>query len=168
MPSSEVAEDDRLGQLYRDEYEPMLALAYLLVGSRSAAEDVVHDAFTAISGRLDDIDNAGAYLRTSVVNGTRRWHRRLRREERWQPLDPAAAATPAPAPGDADGTADAIAVRGALADLPSEQREAIVLRYFADLTFREIADVLGCPLQTVATRVRRGLDRIKRDLEDRP
>jgi DNA-directed RNA polymerase specialized sigma24 family protein len=120
MPSSEVAEDDRLGQLYRDEYEPMLALAYLLVGSRSAAEDVVHDAFTAISGRLDDIDNAGAYLRTSVVNGTRRWHRRLRREERWQPVDPAAAA--------GDGTADAIAVRGALADLPSEQREAIVLR----------------------------------------
>jgi RNA polymerase sigma factor (sigma-70 family) len=160
MPSSEVAEDDRLGQLYRDEYEPMLALAYLLVGSRSAAEDVVHDAFTAISGRLDDIDNAGAYLRTSVVNGTRRWHRRLRREERWQPVDPA--------PATGDGTADAIAVRGALADLPSEQREAIVLRYFADLTFREIADVLGCPLQTVATRVRRGLDRIKRDLEDRP
>jgi RNA polymerase sigma factor (sigma-70 family) len=161
MPSSEVAEDDRLGQLYRDEYEPMLALAYLLVGSRSAAEDVVHDAFTAISARLDDIDNAGAYLRTSVVNGSRRWHRRLRREERWQPVDVAVIS--------GDGAADALAVRGVLAELPAEQREAIVLRYFADLTFREIADALGCPLQTAATRVRRGLDRIKRDLEeDRP
>jgi RNA polymerase sigma factor (sigma-70 family) len=160
MSSSEVAENDRLGQLYRDEYQPMLSLAYLLVGSRSAAEDVVQDAFAALSGRLDAVDNPAAYLRTSVVNGSRRWHRRLRREERWQPVDAAPAA--------GDGTADAIAVRGVLAVLPAEQREAIVLRYFADLSFREIGEVTGCPLQTVATRVRRGLDRIKRDLEDRP
>jgi RNA polymerase sigma factor (sigma-70 family) len=161
MSSSEVAEDDRLGQLYRDEYQPMLALAYLLVGSRAAAEDVVQDAFTGISGRLADVANPAAYLRTSVVNGSRRWHRRLRREDRWV----AGEASPV---ASGDGAAEALAVRGALADLPADQREAIVLRYFADLSFREIADVVGCPLQTAATRVRRGLDRIRRELEDRP
>jgi RNA polymerase sigma factor (sigma-70 family) len=157
MSSGEVAAEDPLAQLYELEYRPMLALAYLLVGSRAAAEDIVQDAFTAMSGRLPGIDNPAAYVRTSIVNGSRRWHRRLAREQRWAAEVPTAVA---------DRSGDVVAVRGALADLPPEQREAIVLRFFADLSFREIGEATGCPTQTAATRVRRGLDRIKGALED--
>lgn len=151
--------EDRFGLLYRHEYEPMVALAYLLVGARHAAEDVVQDAFAAISSRFDELENPAAYLRTVVVNGTRRWHRRLRREERWQPVQEPVLADAA--------TADAVAVRSVLAELPPEQREAIVLRYFADLSLREVGEVLGIPTQTAATRVRRGLERVRTMLEDR-
>src|SRR5690606_26247627 len=129
--------DDRFDRLYRSEYEAMVALAYLLVGTRHAAEDVVHDAFAAIGARYDRLDNPAAYLRTTVVNGTRRWHRRLRREQRWQPTQEPVAADAA--------TADALAVRKVLGELPVEQREAVVLRYFGDLSLREIGEVLGIP-----------------------
>lgn len=151
--------DDRFDRLYRNEYEPMVALAYLLVGVQQAAEDVVQDAFAAISARFDEVENPVAYLRTSVVNGTRRWHRRLRREERWQ-------AVHEPVVADA-ATADAVAVRRVLGELSPDQREAIVLRYFADLSLREVGEVLGIPTQTAATRVRRGLERVRTMLEDR-
>jgi RNA polymerase sigma-70 factor (ECF subfamily) len=58
-------------------------------------------------------------------------------------------------------------VRRALRDLPRDQREAVVLRFFADLSYREIGLATGCPTQTAATRVRRGLERVAKDLEDR-
>ena len=158
---SEVAEG-RLERLYRDERRSLLSLAYLLLGDRGAAEDVVHDAFAGVGARLDVIDNPAAYLRTTVVNATRRWHRRYATEARWRADVSANEAVPFA------GSADAIAVRRVLADLPDEQREAIVLRYFADLSFREIGEMLECPTQTVATRVRRGLDRVRAALEERP
>jgi RNA polymerase sigma factor (sigma-70 family) len=160
MTREEVAEE-RLDRLYREEHSAMLSLAYLLVGTREAAEDVVHDAFAAVSGRLDEIDNAGAYLRTVVVNGSRRWHRRVRKEEQYRTAEVSAMVADGPA------TADALAVRRVLRDLPSDQREAVVLRFFADLSYREIGEATGCPTQTAATRVRRGLERVAKELEDR-
>jgi RNA polymerase sigma factor (sigma-70 family) len=159
--SSELDVNERLNELFRIERKPLLRVAFLLLGSREAAEDVVQDAFASVGRRLDSIENPMAYLRTTVVNGARRWHRQRERDHRKQArrgLDDVVV--------DTSWSADAIAVRAALSELPFDQREAIVLRYFADLSFREIGELLDCPTQTVATRVRRGLDRVRHALED--
>jgi RNA polymerase sigma-70 factor (ECF subfamily) len=57
------------------------------------------------------------------------------------------------------------AVASAVAALPAEQREVIVLKEYQDLTFVEIAEVLGVPLSTVKTRLYRGLGQLRHRLE---
>ena len=57
------------------------------------------------------------------------------------------------------------AVAAAVAALPEEQREIVVLKEYQELTFVEIAEVLGVPLSTVKTRLYRGLSQLRADLE---
>jgi RNA polymerase sigma-70 factor (ECF subfamily) len=56
------------------------------------------------------------------------------------------------------------AVERAMAVLPEEQRTAIVLKEYHGLTFQEIADLVGCPLSTVKTRLYQGLTVLRREL----
>ena len=56
------------------------------------------------------------------------------------------------------------AVERAMALLPEEQRTAIVLKEYHGLTFQEIADLVGCPLSTVKTRLYQGLNVLRREL----
>ena len=56
------------------------------------------------------------------------------------------------------------AVERAMASLPEEQRTAIVLKEYHGLTFQEIADLVGCPLSTVKTRLYQGLTVLRREL----
>ena len=56
-------------------------------------------------------------------------------------------------------------VRTAVRLLPPPLRQAVVLRVLEELSFRELADVLGVPLQTAASRVRRGLMQVRERLE---
>ena len=55
-------------------------------------------------------------------------------------------------------------VERAMASLPEEQRTAIVLKEYHGLTFQEIADLVGCPLSTVKTRLYQGLTVLRREL----
>jgi RNA polymerase sigma factor (sigma-70 family) len=57
--------------------------------------------------------------------------------------------------------AEAIAVRTAVAALPVAQRQAVILRYFADLPIRDVASVMGCPESTVKTHARRALESLR-------
>ena len=57
--------------------------------------------------------------------------------------------------------AEAVAVRAAVAALPPAQRQAVILRYFADLPIREVASVMGCPENTVKTHARRALESLR-------
>jgi RNA polymerase sigma-70 factor (ECF subfamily) len=59
------------------------------------------------------------------------------------------------------------AVSRAMAELPEEQRTAIMLKEYQGLTFQEIADLLDCPLSTVKTRLYQGLSVLRRRLERR-
>ena len=56
------------------------------------------------------------------------------------------------------------AVERAMARLPEEQRTAIILKEYQGLTFQEIADLVGCPLSTVKTRLYQGLTVLRREL----
>jgi DNA-directed RNA polymerase specialized sigma24 family protein len=72
--------------LFRSRYEPMVRVAFLLVGSRAEAEDVVQDAFARIELRWARLENAESYLRRCVVNRSYDVLRRRRLEQRFRLL----------------------------------------------------------------------------------
>jgi RNA polymerase sigma-70 factor (ECF subfamily) len=80
-------------------------------------------------------------------------------------MDLAAAAEPSESIEDLVARKDlSRAVERAMALLPEEQRTAIVLKEYHGLTFQEIADLIGCPLSTVKTRLYQGLTVLRREL----
>jgi RNA polymerase sigma-70 factor (sigma-E family) len=134
--------DLALERLYHEHYLRLVRLGVLLLGGDvGRAEEVVQDAFVEVHRRWDRIEGAAvpAYLRQTVVNRCRSTRRHLRVVDRNRPEAPG----PAPA---ADEPVLAGALRhdvlDALAGLPRRQREVLVLRYYLDLSEREIAETL--------------------------
>lgn len=152
--------DQALEELYAAHWRQLVRLAVLLVRDTGTAEEVVQDAFVAVHhrwGRLRDHDRALAYLRQSVVNGSRSVLRHRAVVDRQ--LSAEAARPTATAPG-ADTGALAAARRGAVLDalgqLPDRQREVLVLRHYLDLSEAEIADALGIARGSVKSHAARG------------
>lgn len=145
--------DDVFVELYRLRYEPMVRLAYLMVGSRAIAEELVQDAFVSVHRSWARATHPQAYLRTSVVNACRSWGRRRSLELHRAPPKPE------PSLMVADELWDVMLT------LPPRQRAAIVLRFYEDLPDEEIARLLGCKVATVRTAVFRGLEKLRREVE---
>jgi RNA polymerase sigma-70 factor (ECF subfamily) len=144
---------------FLDTYPRVVATVERLLGSRSAAEDVVAEAFIRALvrwsriGRLDHRDAWVFRVATNLAVDV------LRRK----PPRPEAAA------GGGDGGDGAAAVElrlllaPALRRLSRRQREAVVLRYLGQMSEREVADALDLTVGTVKTHLRRGLDALRAD-----
>ena len=137
----------------------LLRFAYVVTGSQHAAEDAVQDALARACerwsrvGRTTDPDS---YVRRMVVNAhISRW-RRTRRES---PVEAVRAADPAPDHAARLSTADA--VWAVCRELPPRQRAAVVLRFYEDLEYAEIAGLLGCSEATVRSHVHRALGALR-------
>lgn len=167
--------DEALTELYRAHWRPLVRLAYLLVRDQSAAEDVTQDAFVSMHRhwtRLAQPDQALAYLRTCVVNGSRTAHRRRGVRERWAGSGGPTRLDPAPRgeavhPSAEDlvvADAERRAVTSALLTLPQRQREVLVLRYHLDLSEQEIARTLQISPGAVKSHAHRGLAALRRAL----
>lgn len=121
-------------------------LAQAIVGSRELAEEVVHDAFAAAIRARDGYRGPGpvdGWLWRIVVNAARRALRDGRPHAADVPLDAAVVGEAPPAPALA-------AVSPLVAALPERQRLVVFLRYYADLDYRAIAEVLGVTVGTVS------------------
>ncbi|HEX6421384.1 MAG TPA: sigma-70 family RNA polymerase sigma factor [Acidimicrobiales bacterium] len=140
--------------LFRRRYEPMVRVAFLLVGSRAEAEDVVQDAFARIELRWARLDNPEAYLHRCVVNRSHDVLRRRRLEQRFRLLR-----------RDETSELQADELGDALAALPPRRRAAVVLRYYAGLREREIADALGVRPGTVKSMLHRALSELREVIE---
>jgi DNA-directed RNA polymerase specialized sigma24 family protein len=135
---------DLLAGLFSQHYVALVRLAVVLVRDLTAAEEVVQDAFVAMHGRRrlrQDPDQALAYLRRAVVIGSRSVLRH--RTAPKHPADPVAAA---------------------LAALPGRQCEAVILRYYADLSEQETAAAMGISQGAVRSHARRGMAALYRRL----
>jgi RNA polymerase sigma factor (sigma-70 family) len=143
-----------LEALYRDRYEASVRLAHLLVGDRHRAEELAQDAFVRLAPHLAAVQNPGGYLRTILVNLCRDHRRRQALADRRAPEPP----PDAPPPGLPVATS---AVWQALQSLPERQREALALRFYADLPTDEIARLLGVRPATVRSLIHRGLAALK-------
>lgn len=149
--------DQAVAQLYSFHYRPLVRLATLLVRDVATAEEVVQDAFAAMHAgwpRLADADKALAYLRQAVVNRSRSVlrHRTVTGGNPQQALP-----DPPGAGHENSGLLAQPAARAALRGLPERQREAIVLRYYADLSESEIAVAMGISRGAVKSHTARGL-----------
>ncbi|MFJ8386465.1 RNA polymerase sigma factor [Streptomyces sp. NPDC094438] len=158
-----------VSELYHAHRLKMVHLAIMLVDDRASAEDVVQDAFTALyrrhGDRIDEIDNALAYLRTAVVNASRSVLRRRRTARGYTP----------PHEPDAPSAEERVVldeehreVLAALGQLTARRREVLVLRYWSDLTEAEIAATLGISRGSVKSIASRALGSLEKILEGRP
>ena len=136
----------------------LVRLAFGLTGDRWAAEDLAQAtlarAYVAWR-RVSRADDPDAYLRRILVNTSNRRFRRRRVAE--QPGDPPETAVEGPA----DLVGERTALLAALRQLPPRQREAVVLRYWADLTDAQIAATLGCSPGTVRSQLSRALAKLR-------
>jgi RNA polymerase sigma-70 factor (sigma-E family) len=152
--------------LYQAHAVGLIRLAVVMLGDRHAAEDVVQDAFAGLYRRWNhlDGDRALGYVRASVLNGCRSRLRARARDERLaaasQATLPAASAEQAVLIGE-----EHAAVLAALRRLPGRQREALVLRYYLDLSEPEIAASMGIGKGTVKSTTSRALAALGRLLE---
>jgi RNA polymerase sigma-70 factor (sigma-E family) len=145
-------------QLFREHHLELVRLALVMVGDLATAEDVVQDAFEHLHRgwpRLHQRAQSLAYLRACVINGCRSVHRRSAVARKHAPrlairLDASVADEAAAA----DDRSELIA---ALRRLPRRQREVLVLRYYADLSVAEIAEVLRLTPGSVRAANSRGL-----------
>jgi RNA polymerase sigma-70 factor (sigma-E family) len=150
--------------LYAEHALGLTRLAQVMLGDRSAAEDVVHDAFCGLYRRwefLTDTGKALQYLRSSVLNGCRTALRRGTRPAGPVDVDLTIAASAEHALLTSE---ERHAVMAALRQLPGRQRETLVLRYYLDLPDAEIARSMGIRESTVRSTVHRGLASLERIL----
>jgi RNA polymerase sigma-70 factor (sigma-E family) len=136
----------------------LVRMAFGLTGDRWTAEDIAQTtlarAYVAWR-RVSRADDPDAYLRRILVNASKRRFRRRRVTE--EPGDPPE--TPVESPADLVG--ERAALLAALSQLPPRQRAVIVLRYWGDLTYAQIAATLGCSSGTVRSQLSRGLAKLR-------
>lgn len=155
---------DALRRIYEKFKDDLLGLAITLLRDRSLAEDVVHDVFVSFGSTVGSFHLSGSlkgYLSTCVANSARDRNRTM------SPLlaGPDVVET---ACCDSDGPIEnAISIEESgelqdlLARLPYEQREIIVLHLHHDMRFRKIARALGISINTVQSRYRYGLEKLR-------
>jgi len=155
---------DALQQLYEKYKDDLLGLAVTLLRDRAEAEDVVHDVFVSFARTAGGFSLTGTlkgYLSTCVANCARDRNRLKSRldvgldaaedvkADSHDPLEYAA------------GSEEADRLQEVLGRIPFEQREIVVLHLHQEMRFREIAEALGVSINTVQSRYRYGLEKLR-------
>jgi RNA polymerase sigma factor (sigma-70 family) len=157
--------DDDFERLYATHAEALLGFLVYRTGDRTLAEDVVADTFERILRTRVRFDprksSEKTWIYTIAVNLLRDRARRQAVES--QALERTAAPVGAGA-GPLEAVEDRDELRRALDGLSPEEREAVALRYGADLTLPEVAKVLGEKKATVHGRVYRALQKMRDEL----
>lgn len=160
-----IRETRSFAAFYEEEYRAVVGLAFVLTGSRSAAEELAQDAFTVAYRRWSEIgtyDRPEAWVRRVLVNRSRSWGRRkgaeLRALARIKNRRDRIEELPDPDHEFWD------AVRA----LPRRQSQAIALHYLEDRPVDEIATILDCSSGTVKTHLHRGRQALAEALGARP
>jgi RNA polymerase sigma-70 factor, ECF subfamily len=169
---------DCFNQLVTRWERPIYALAFRTLGREEDARDVVQEAFLRAYRGLRGFKGEAkfsSWLYRITLNLCRDSMRRDRRAPIVQTPEGVDAVDLADAQASPSESVEDLvarremsqAVSRAMAELPEEQRTAILMKEYHGLTFQEIADTLGCPLSTVKTRLYQGLSVLRRRLERR-
>lgn len=142
-------------ELYRQHGPALLLFAIAMTGERSSAQDAVQEVFVRLLERgLGDVVHAKAYLyrcvRNAVLNSTKAQERNVALDEDLPWFDVL----------NWDFTEE-LSLRRGLRALPSEQRQVVVLRVWCGLTFVETASLLEINANTVASRYRYALEKLR-------
>ncbi len=166
---------DSFNQLILRWERPIYALAYRVIGREEEARDVCQDtflrAFRALPGFKGEAQFSSWVYRIAM-NLCRDWMRKQRRAPTVQMpegVDPVEMASERGPAESIETLVERRELSGVVAEamklLPEDQRMAIILKEYHGMTFQEIADLQGCPLSTVKTRLYQGLSVLRRNLE---
>jgi len=170
-PTIGLPRDDLIVELFRRRNTALLGIARSLLDSRQEAEEVVQESFERLVAsfiRLDDPARADRYVTVTVLNLARSRLRRRRTTRRKAHLMEAAAR-------DRVAAADNVAVadedqvqrvRVAIQRLPKRQQQCVVMRFYAELSERDIADLLGLSTGSVKQHLSRARATLSAGLED--
>ena len=172
---SQSGDVESFNQLILRWERPIYALAYRVIGREEEARDVCQEAFLRAFRALPGFKGQAkfsSWLYRITLNLCRDWIRRQRRAPVSQMPEDVDLAEMAASQGPVESIEDLVArrelsavVEAAMAKLPEEQRTAIILKEYHGMTFQEIAELQGCPLSTVKTRLYQGLSVLRRHLE---
>jgi RNA polymerase sigma-70 factor (ECF subfamily) len=159
--------DEDFERLYAEHAQPLLAFLVYRTGDRALAEDLLADTFERVLRARQPFDrrkaSAKTWLYTIALNLLRDHGRRSAAGER--AIDRVVTGTQGPVDAaDFDAVDERDALHRALMRLSIDEREAIALRYGADLTVPEIAKVTRQKLTTVEGRVYRALRKLQKEL----
>ena len=164
-PEASQAEAGRqVTALYQAHALSLARLAMLMLGDADAAQDVVQDAFLGLYRRWEKLANVGAapaYLRASVLNGCRTALKKRSRPVFYaveEPLESAESALM--------HTEEQRVMLAAIGRLPARQREALVLRYYLDMTEDQAARAMGVSRGTVKSATSRAIAAVGRLLKE--
>src|SRR5213592_4314569 len=166
---------DSFNQLILRWERPIYALAYRTIGREEDARDVCQEtflrAFRALPGFRGQA-KFSSWLYRIALNLCRDWIRRQRRAPVMQASEGVDLVDLVSEQGPSESVEELVArqelsaiVEQAMTLLPEEQRTAIILKEYHGMTFQEIADLQGCPLSTVKTRLYQGLSVLRKQLE---
>lgn len=158
-----VATSGKWNDLYSSLYPPMVRLAGLLVCDYRLGEEIAQDAFARLVETGASVSDPAAYLRATIANLCRsRIRRAIVARKQW----PAMPERQQIGDSLASSVADSVTIRAALRRLPQRQREAVVLRYYADLSEAETALAMGVSAGSVKTHLHRAMSALSSGLEE--
>jgi RNA polymerase sigma-70 factor, ECF subfamily len=168
MDSAETPEAV-LEQAYDDYARPLYRYALAVTGSSEDAEDAVQEVFVRLARATRGLSKVGdlkSYLFSAARNSAYSILRSRQRSGRLN--DALESQVLVESQYDAAGSCDQPALREAMAALPLDQREVLVLKVFDEMTFQEIADTIGASINTVASRYRYAVAKLREALGTSP
>jgi len=153
-------------------HEPLIRYLYRLSGSMPTAEDLHQQTWLSVMEHIEkfDVSTGGggfkAWLFRIATNKANDLWRSAKRQR--SAYDGAMRIAPGEAPQAGqriEGVEEAAKLRDAIARLPEAQRQVLLLRYYSGLKFVEIAETLGCPLNTALGRMHKAMNKLKEMME---
>jgi RNA polymerase sigma factor (sigma-70 family) len=163
MGSGDTALLEEIESLYRERFADFVAVAASIVGERESAREAVQDAFASVVRTRRDFRREApleAWVWRAVVNAARKKRGRYARELQ---LRPAASGANGSAPHD-----ERAELATLIAALPERQRLVLFLRYYADLDYRRIAQILRVEVGTVSATLHAAHASLRRALKEVP
>ncbi|MFF5441233.1 SigE family RNA polymerase sigma factor [Streptomyces achromogenes] len=164
MGDGKQTRDEEFQSFMVGRWPRLMRTAFLLTGEQHAAEDLVQSTLEQVYTawrRVGAADDPEAYVRRVMINAHARKHRRRLREF-LAPKDDSGLVREVADTGDRIAQADdRSALLKALAQLPARQREAVVLRYWEDLTETQAAEAMGCSVGTVKSSAAKGIAKLR-------
>ncbi len=155
---------EALQQVYHQTKHDLLTVAMSLLCHLEAAEDCVHDVFTQFAAAQDHVQvtrNLRGYLMRCVANRAKNMLKQQQVRRRYQGRPERFARSAGSPVGCLIATEQSLQVFEALAQLPEDQREVITLHLHGQMTFREIALHMGLSANTVQSRYRYGIEKLR-------